>query len=337
MPYSSADLASLVQDDHAAAVISMEDETAQQALGRTDADFDALVRRSLAAWTAAFGGPAAAAVPGAAMSRILAAVRAAVRRLLGPLGHRAATALGGILGDAVRMGAQQGAAFLLAASGRRYATPAVRAGRALADTAAGIARIVADRRDRALSLLRPDQVRHWSHLLAGIGAGRGALSAVRAHIAWTINQAVNQGLDAVSRAVATGRLWIAEVDACVTCLAYAGSIAPDGAGFGGGLSWDPRQRRIGADSIDGPPLHGFCRCRTVAWSDDWATEGTPFPEALRNEAHRSIAYGTGRPTESRAARLRAARELLRTEPDLLPAVEAAARRAVQRGRFPAAA
>ncbi|WP_176739652.1 hypothetical protein, partial [Streptomyces sp. EN16] len=62
-----------------------------------------------------------------------------------------------------------------------------------------------------------------------------------------------------------------------------------------------------------------------------------FPLALRREAHRSIAYGRARPSESRAARLRAVRELLRTEPDLLPAVEARARTALQAGRFPAAA
>jgi len=58
---------------------------------------------------------------------------------------------------------------------------------------------------------------------------------------------------------------------------------------------------------------------------------------LQREAHRSIAYGRARPSESRAARLRAVRELLRTEPDLLPAVEATARTAVRTGRFPVVA
>jgi hypothetical protein len=63
----------------------------------------------------------------------------------------------------------------------------------------------------------------------------------------------------------------------------------------------------------------------------------PFPLALQREAHRSLGYGTARPSESRAARLRAARELLRTEPDLLPAVEARARAALRTGRFTQAA
>lgn len=337
MAYRSDDLARLVRDDHTAAVIGLEDRTTHQALGRLEADFTALIRRSLAAWVAAFGGVRSQAQPGPALNQLLAAVRAAVRRLLNPLGSRAVNVLGGVLGEAVRLGAQQGTAFLLAAGGRRYAAPAVRAGRALTETAAGIAALVTDRRDRALALLHPDQVRHWSHLLAGIGTGRTALSAVRSHIAWTINQGVAQGADAVSRAASLSRLWIAEATACVRCLAYAGLIAPAGEGFPGGLSWDPRQAHIGGHHIDGPPLHGHCHCRAMPWDGRWTTSGTPFPEALRNEALRSIAYGAGRPSESRAARIRAARQLLRTEPDLLPVVEATARTAVRTGRFPVAA
>jgi hypothetical protein len=94
---------------------------------------------------------------------------------------------------------------------------------------------------------------------------------------------------------------------------------------------------IGADPIDGPPLHPHCRCRTVPWNTRWRPAGVPFPLALQREAHRSIAYGAGRPSESRAGRLRAVRELLRTEPDLLPAVEARARQALRTNRFQAAA
>jgi hypothetical protein len=75
----------------------------------------------------------------------------------------------------------------------------------------------------------------------------------------------------------------------------------------------------------------------VAWADTWTTSGIPFPVALQQEAHRSLAYGAARPSESRAARLRAVRQLLRTDPDLLPAVEARARTALRTGRFAQAA
>jgi hypothetical protein len=160
---------------------------------------------------------------------------------------------------------------------------------------------------------------------------------VRAHIAWVVNTAVREGLDAVARAVAPQRVWVSEADACTRCLAYTGRVVPVGELFPGGLSWDPRQRRIGAEAVEGPPLHSNCRCRAVPWDDAWTASGIPFPLALRREAHRSIAYGRARPSESRAARLRAVRELLRTEPDLLPAVDARARRALRTGSFAAAA
>jgi hypothetical protein len=120
-------------------------------------------------------------------------------------------------------------------------------------------------------------------------------------------------------------------------LSYTGRVVQVGEPFPGGLSWDPRQRGARRPGVDGPPLHAHCRCRAVPWDDAWTTDGVPFPIALEREAQRSIGYGTGRASESRAARLRAVRELLRTVDDLLPAVEARARTALQTGRFPAAA
>jgi hypothetical protein len=236
------------------------------------------------------------------------------------------------------MGVRQGTEFVRAASGRRRREPRVpKVSRVLRDEAHRIRDLVIERRDRALFLLHPDRVSRWSHMLAGLGAARAVLPAVRAHIAWVINTAVHQGLDSVVRATAPMRLWVSEADACVRCLAYTGRVVRADEPFPGGLSWDPRQRRAKAAGVDGPPLHAHCRCRAVPWSDAWTTDGTPFPEALRREAERSIGYGLGRPSESRAVRLRAARELLRTVDDLLPAVEARARTALRTGRFPAAA
>jgi hypothetical protein len=338
MPYTSAALAQLTQGEHTDAVIALEQQTATEVgLAETDSGFEKLIRRALTAWVAAYGSITTVAVAGAALHRITATVRAAVRRLLDDLAPRAHNTLRGTLRDALTLGARQGAAFVHAASGRARNVPTVRVGSDLTATADHITHLLVDRRDRALSLLRSSQVRRWSDLLTGIGAGRSATAAVRAHIAWTINRAVAQGLDVVATAAATGRLWVAEADACVRCLAYTGRIVATGQSFPGGLSWDPRQRTIGAASIDGPPLHAHCRCRAVPWLDRWPADGVPFPLALQREAHRSIAYGTARPSESRAARLRAVRELLRTEPDLLPAVEARARTALRTGRFTQAA
>lgn len=337
MPYRSEDLMRLVQEDHTDAVRALEDQAAGAATGNLDGQFDTLVRTTLKAWIVGFGAAGAVAAAGAVLDRIVAAVRAAVSRLLDRLHPQARHAIRDSLPAALALGVEQGVEFLRAASGRGRRVPAVRVSQALADEAARVGDLIADRRDRALALLTRGHVTRWSDLLHAIGTARSAGAAVRGHAAWTIGRAVNAGLDAVADAARLTRLWVAEANACVRCLAYTGRRADQQGHFPGGLSWDPRSRHIGADPIDGPPLHPHCRCRTIPWSDRWTTSGVPFPLALRREAHRSLAYGTRRPTESRVARVRAARELLRTEPDLLPAVEARARTAVRTGRFEAAA
>jgi hypothetical protein len=334
MPYSSDDLFRLVQDDHTGEVIDLEKTLATQAIRDDDRAFEDLIRRVLTAWTKAFGGPNQPAVTGEALRRILAAARAGARRLLDGLTDRAPSAIAGGIGPALAMGVRQGAAFVYAAAGHRRRTPAVPSvSRVLRDEAHRIRDLLVERRDRALFLLHPDRVTRWSHMLAGLGAARAALPAIRAHIAWVVNTAVHEGLDAVVRATAPLRLWVSEADACV-----AASPTPDAP-----LRPANRSRRpvVGPSPTPGARLQrgraaearASCRCRAVPWDDAWTTSGTPFPLALQREAQRSIAYGTARASESRAVRLRAARELLRTVDDLLPAVEARARTAVPAGAF----
>ncbi|WP_435279327.1 hypothetical protein [Streptomyces sp. 1222.5] len=338
MPYSSDHLRSLVQDDHTDEVIDLENQLAGRALLGSDRAFEELIRRILTAWTKAFGGPTQRALPGDVLRRIIDTARSSVRRLLDDIAGRAPGILEDGLGPALAMGVRQGTEFVRAASGRRRREPAVPSiARRLRDEARRVREVVIDRRDRALHLLHPDRVALWSHLLNGLGAARAAIAAVRAHIAWVINSAVHEGVDVVVQATARMRVWVSEADACVRCLAYTGRVVKADAPFPGGLSWDPRQRRTATGGVDGPPLHAHCRCRVVPWDESWTTSGVPFPLALQREAHRSIGYGNGRPSESRAVRLRAARELLRTVDDLLPAVEDRARTAIRTGRFPAAA
>ncbi|MET9517424.1 hypothetical protein [Streptomyces sp. NPDC002994] len=330
---TNEELAALVQGEHTDAVIALEQAVAAQAAGQVEEEFEALSRSTVAAWVAAFGSVEALAVSGATLRRILKAVRAAVRRLLGPLGPRAQAAIGGSLAAAVLLGARQHEAFVSAVRGRRTSGVPTRPNRTLRDAAAAAPGIVAGRRDRALSLLRPQVVRRWTDVLTGIGAARSALPAVRAHVAWVINQAVNHGLVAGIRAIGARKLWVAEADACVNCAAYAGLVVDVGEPFPGGLSWDPTQRGR-TEPIDAPPLHPHCRCRTVAWKDAWAVDGLPsLPEALTREARRSVARGWSLPTESGAARIRAARELLRTVAGLPESVEEYAALAVRQGRF----
>jgi hypothetical protein len=192
---------------------------------------------------------------------------------------------------------------------------------------------VSDRRDRAVALLQPAVASRWSRVTAGIGTARGALAAVRSHITWTVGQAVNEGLMAGVQSVGARKLWVSERDACVSCAAYSGMTVDTDADFPGGLSWDPNQRGR-TEPLPTPPRHPHCRCRVVAWNDEWAVDGVPsMPDALRREARRSIARGWSLPTESGAARIRAARELLRTGAGLPKSVEEFARLAIAAGRF----
>lgn len=332
-PDRNEELAQLIQGEQTDEVRALEDRIATRALGAIDARFDVLTRRSVTAWVAAFGSVQAEASNPGVLRRILAAIRAAIRRILGPLGARAEEALSEALLEAVRLGARQHAAFLDEITGRDRRPVAVRPSRRLRDRATAITAAVTERRDRALAMLRPNRVRKWSDAQTGIGVAHSAIPAVRTHITTTVSEAVNEAAQAAIAHTGAKKVWIAERDACTACLAYAGLVVDAAADFPGGLNWDPNQRGK-TEPITAPPRHPNCRCRTKAWDDSWAQPGViSFPDALRREARRSIARGWSLPTESGAARIRAARELLRTGAGLPKSVEERARLAVRAGRF----
>lgn len=304
---SNAELATLAQGPHTDAVISLERAVANQADSGLDDEFTDLSRKTVAAWVAAFGGLEAVAMNAEALRQLLAAVRRAVHRILGPLPSRAQSALDSSLTEAVNLGAKQHSAFVRQAAGL-FTSVIARPSRALRDLPGAVAEMVGRRHDTALELLQPERVHRWADVLTGIGTARGALSAVRSHIAWAINQGVNEGLLAGIKAIGANKLWIAEADACLNCAAYTGLTAPVGELFPAGLSFDPQQRgRVPA--VDMPPQHPNCRCRCVAWKDDWTTGPTPFPEWLQREARSRITRGGPVPGASRAATIRAARAL----------------------------
>lgn len=327
-------LATLAQVEQTEAVQALEDATAAEAVGDAEGQLTELVAKTLAAWTAASAGLGGAAVSAEALRRLLASVRAAVRRILAPLGPRAHRTIDSALTGALALGASQLDEFVRAASGRRASTPPVGGpGRVLRAMAARVEDLVIERRDRALTMLHPRRAQTWQHILTGIGTAHGAVSAVRAHVSWVVNTAVNQGIAAGISAIGSRKMWLAEGDACTGCLAYAGRVIDVRQDFPGGLNWDPRQQRE-AERIDGPPLHPNCRCRLVPWREEWGRDGRPLPDLLHDQAVDAVARGRGRPTESRAARVRAAQALLTSDEPLTPAQRRAARAAVRTGRWP---
>ncbi|MGW0575126.1 hypothetical protein ACWD25_03970 [Streptomyces sp. NPDC002920] len=305
------ELADLVQDQQAAEAAALEEATVEQADGGAGAGLAVLVAVVLAAWIAAFGALTAGGA-GAKLVGLLAGVRADVDRASRGLDVRSQRALEGALGAAARLGARHAAGFLTRATGRQHEVPGVTVPEDAARAAATLAATVAEQLRMAARLLSPRMVSGsgWRGVLTGIGAARRAATLVRQTVAWSIHRAINDGAAQTAEHYGARLLWITEPDACVTCLAYAGHISDRDGHFPGGLSTDPHARSSTKAALEGPPAHPNCRCRAVPWMPDWGTGPGTLPALLRDQALRSVAAGRGRPSESHAARRRAAQALL---------------------------
>lgn len=327
------DLAQQAQADEARAY---EEQVAQEAVGDSDGILGEVLATAAALWAAKFGTVTAAGA-GADLVLVLAKVWEKVQAALAGLGARARRVLLAGLPGAIGLGMDQARAFARAGSGSRVRGVGhrPRPSQVARDAAEGLVDMVAGQLRRAAVLLSADVVegRSFAAVAAGISAARSAVSRVRGAVAWAVHESVRVGGDAVARALGLQRVWVAERDACVRCQAYAGEVAPVGGTFKGGQSWDPRQRESGADRIAGPPLHPHCRCRLALWSPRWPHRGLSLPEALAAQGREAVARGWALPSESGAARVRAARQLLDSGVPLPPEVERAAWRALREGRF----
>lgn len=150
--------------------------------------------------------------------------------------------------------------------------------------------------------------RRYSDVLAAAGKANRPTSRTEATARWVANRGVAAGATQVTDTVGAAKLWIAERDACLTCLAYSGQVAPAGADFPAGLTFgDYSTVKV---PLDGPPAHPNCRCRVIPWLGSYEGVGpVEMPEALRREARRSVVKGSSE-YASRPARLRAAQRLI---------------------------
>lgn len=310
-PATPAQLADLVQQEQADEAAALEDQTAKDADGGAGAALAVVFTGAAAAWVTSFGSLTAVG-GGTALAAYLARLRRDVDQAGAGLGRRAARVTEQALADAVEMGVRHTITFAYRAEGRRGRRIAGVVPRDAIEAARAIAATVREQLRLTKELLSPQSVagQGWSGVTAGLAAARRAASLVRSAVAWCIHRAINDGAAQAIAELGARRLWVTERDACVVCLAYAGRIADLDGRFPGGLSMDPRARSMTAAAVEGPPKHPNCRCRLVAWRDEWARPGTTsLPDLLRAQAWQSIASGRGRPTESRAARIRAARTL----------------------------
>ncbi|MEU3281601.1 hypothetical protein [Streptomyces antibioticus] len=304
-------LADLVQVRQADEARMLEERVAETADAGAAVKFAALVKDVLTAWINAFGSLTAPGA-GAKLAGLLADLRSKVELAARGLPGRAQRTLSGALEEATGLGARHAAQFLTRASGRQHETPDVTVSRGTVREAAFLTGRVAEQLQMSNRLLTPRAVSGsgWRGVLAGVGAARRAAGVVRQAVGWGVQRAVNDGAAQVADHYGALLLWVAEPTACVRCAAYSGHITAPGGKFPGGLSMDPNSRVGRASPIEGPPLHPNCRCRAVPWLPDWDTGPGTLPAFLRDQALLAVAAGEGRPSESRAARRRAAQALL---------------------------
>jgi hypothetical protein len=331
---SAQDLADLVQQEQTRRAVALEQQAIADADGGAGAALTVAVTAALTGWVGAFGALTVTGT-GAALTSYLAGVRRDVARATAGMEQRAPRAIEDALDEAAAVGARHAVEFATHAGAGRHHGGAVAAPRDAVDAARSLGVLVRDHLRLSRALLGEREVRRsgWRGVLAGIGAARQAVATVGRVGAWAVHRAINDGAAQAIAILGADGLWVAEPDACVACLAYSGRLADGDGRFPGGLSLDPRQARAGALPIEGPPRHPHCRCRLTPWLPSWApSRGLSLPDLLQQQAWRSAATGRARPTESRAARLRAARTLL-TAPGVPAGVRHQARTAVAAGHF----
>lgn len=161
---------------------------------------------------------------------------------------------------------------------------------------------------------------------AAFASATGARTRLDRAVTTIVSGAGNAGTAAVAREANIPLVWVAETNACVTCLAYSGMIAQPGKAFPKGKSYGSRSSAVRA--MDYPPAHPNCRCIVEPLNS------IEYAQALRREADRSVLRGFSLTSESMAVRVEAARRLLANGVDAPKSVIAYAERAVLAGKFP---
>lgn len=154
----------------------------------------------------------------------------------------------------------------------------------------------------------------------------GHADRVQRRVSDAINRAGNEGTTRIADLAGVPTVWVAETNACVHCLAYAGQVARPGAAFPGGLTFG--KKSYYPNSIATPPRHPRCRCTVEPLNDQ------SYADALRREAERSILRGFSLESESMGVRLDATKRLLDRGVDAPKTVIEYAEKSVRAGAFP---
>jgi hypothetical protein len=309
---------------HAAELYALEQAAARAITAPLRSRLIRIQRDAAAAWIRAFGSLNATADP-IRLGQILADIA----RALTDITPDASTALGTWAGRALDLGIRQ--------AGRETGTGTTRISAGLDDQtlrtiAAADARIGARIADAEAALNTAGPA--FGDVAAALAHAHRAATDTQAAVIQAVNGAANTGIAAVADDLGAQRLWIAEPDACLTCIGMSGRLADPGEAFDTAFAatYTPKPRIWPPGPIGNPPIHPHCRCRITAWTGS-AGPGVDLPAALRREAQRSVLKGWSLPSESGPARVRAAQQLLNRGVAAPQSVKAYARAAVRRGRF----
>lgn len=332
---NTQDLIELAQGQHLDALADLEETVAAKVVGNSGLRLDALTEQMTREWVKAFGDISGPGEPDRRRA-IAAVLRTQLERVLNELaaGMMGQAARGAA--SAVELGVDQSTEWATAAAGRRVRAiePPVPS-QDTQDAIDGLESHVDGGREAMHGALQAANLAMlgFPGLLAAIGAVRRARAVVESVVRWIVGQAANDGAVAVTKKLGAGKLWVAEPDGCVDCLAYSGLVAAADKDFPGGLSFDTRPSF--PEPLRTPPKHPRCRCQVVPWMGEWEgnTSGVAMPEALQREAERSVLKGWATDTESNAARIRAVKKLLDQGTDLPRTVREEARRRLRAGEF----
>lgn len=191
-----------------------------------------------------------------------------------------------------------------------------------------LSRVLDEQRVQALRALDERAVvdSGFPAVVQGVAKLRRAVPRIDSNVSYETTKAANNG---VINSTPPGWvvMWVAERDACLVCLAYAGETTTPGASFAETLTFGDRPMR-NHEPLTSPPKHPNCRCTLQPLHPG----DTDVPANLKREARRSVLRGWA-DDESVPAKLRAADRLLAVGANLPKSVEARARNAVREGRF----
>lgn len=188
---------------------------------------------------------------------------------------------------------------------------------------------VEDKLDKAEALLYAQSVNKDRMDTAVAIAGR-SVNSVEITASQVAVRGVAEGQRAAAKQAKRRMIWRAERDACLICLAYSGLVSDLNGTFPAGRTFDKKPRKRTRDKVK-PPEHPHCRCTATVYNPR-NDPGGLISSSLQREARRSVVKGWGLPTESDAARRRAAENLLKLGAELPKTVEAEARRRLRTRR-----